>query len=244
MSFRGPYVRGLKPEPVPEAEAGNYPFNIPAVADLGALTFDQPVTFFIGENGSGKSTVLEAIAIKAGFNPEGGTRHMQFAHRPTESQLHEHLRLIRSPRREKTGFFLRGETLFNMATEVERQELYEYGWEGLHERSHGEALLWLANHRFGPNGLFLLDEPETALSPSRQLSFLTLIHDRVKNGGQFIIATHSPILLAYPQARIFEFGPDGVSITSLEESEPFRITRDFLNRPSSFLKHLLTEPDA
>jgi predicted ATPase len=157
-----------------------YPFAIPAIRGLDEPRFDPGVTFLIGENGSGKSTLVEAIAILAGFNPEGGTRHFRFAARPSESRLHESLRLARSPQRERAGFFLRAETLFNLATEVEQRALAEYGWEDMHAKSHGEAFLWLVTERFRPGGLYILDEPEAALSPQRQLALLRLIHDLVQ----------------------------------------------------------------
>ncbi len=151
-----------------------YPFNIPAVASLQTLEFNAKVTCFIGENGAGKSTLIEAIAILAGFNAEGGTKNFQAANRPSESPLHKHLRLARGSRRERGGFFLRAETMFNVSTEAEAYTAYH--WENLHEMSHGEAFLWIALNKFQEGGLFILDEPEAALSPQRQLALLARMH--------------------------------------------------------------------
>jgi predicted ATPase len=221
-----------------------YPFSIPAVRALDSLRFDPRVTFFIGENGSGKSTLTEAIAILAGFNPEGGSKHFRFASRPSESSLHTALRLARGTRREKTGFFLRAETLFNLATEVEQQALFAYGWEDMHAKSHGEAFLWLMNERFGPQGLYVLDEPEAALSPQRQLAMLRVIHDRVQAHSQFIIATHSPILMAYPEATIYHLSAEGIIRLAYEETEHFRVTRGFLANHRGYLRHLFGDEQA
>lgn len=218
-----------------------YPFSIPAIRAFNSLDFDPRVTFMIGENGSGKSTLIEAIAILAGFNPEGGSKNFRFAARPSESSLHSALRLARSTRREKKGFFLRAETLFNLATEVERQALFAYGWEDMHAKSHGEAFLWLVKERFGPNGLYILDEPEAALSPQRQLAMLRLIHDLVQAQCQFIIATHSPILMAYPQATIYQFSPEGIARILYEETEHFEVTQGFLVNHQQYLRHLLSD---
>jgi predicted ATPase len=218
-----------------------YPFSIPAVRALNSLRFDPRVTFFIGENGSGKSTLIEAIAILAGFNPEGGSRNFRFASRPSESSLQAALRLARGTRREKTGFFLRAETLFNLATEVERQALFAYGWEDMHAKSHGEAFLWLVKERFGPQGLYILDEPEAALSPRRQLAMLRLVHDRIQAQSQFIIATHSPILMAYPQATIYHLSQDGITIMTYEETEHFQVSQGFLANHRQYLRHLFSD---
>ncbi|EYF03828.1 ABC transporter, ATP-binding protein [Chondromyces apiculatus DSM 436] len=174
-----------------------YPFSIPAIRSLDReepLPLHPRVTFFIGENGAGKSTVIETIAILAGFNAEGGSRNVNFATHRSESNLHQHTRLVRGARRERTGYFLRAESFFNVATEVERLGVGSaYGGSSLHEQSHGEAFIGLLQHRFGPDGLYVLDEPEAALSPSRQLVLLARMHDLVARGrSQFVIATHSP----------------------------------------------------
>ncbi len=226
-------------EKVPSLD--QYPFSIPAVRALDSLRFDPQITFFIGENGSGKSTLIEAIAILAGFNPEGGSKHFHFASRPSESSLHTALRIARGARREKTGFFLRAETLFNLATEVEHKGLFEYGWEDIHAKSHGEAFLWLVKERFGHQGLYILDEPEAALSPQRQLAMLRLIHERIQAQGQFIIATHSPILMAYPNATIYQLSEEGIRTVAYEATEHFQVTAGFLADHRDYLRRLFTD---
>jgi len=220
----------------PHAEATAYPMSLPVVQGLGRLEFHPKVTFLVGENGTGKSTLIEAVAIKAGFNPEGGTKNFTGSTRPSESQLHQHLTLARGTTRETGGFFLRAETMFNVATEAEKYQ--QSGWALLHEKSHGEAFLWVMSNRFRDRGLFILDEPEAALSPSRQLACLRIIHDLTKVGGQFVIATHSPILMAYPDAWIYELGEHGVQRTVFEETEHYRVTRDFMQNPERMLRVL------
>lgn len=219
-----------------------YPFSIPAIARLGRLELDPHVTFLVGENGSGKSTLIEALAIRAGFNPEGGTKSFTTRSRPSESTLHEALRVARGHRRERGGFFLRAETMFNVATEAESYRAY--GWEDLHEKSHGEAFLWVINHRFRETGLFILDEPESALSPTRQLALLARMRQLVTGGSQLIIATHSPLLLAYPGARIYSLGRDGIQLTAYRDTEHYAVTRAFLQDPEAMLRRLFMEVDA
>ena len=220
-----------------------YPFSIPTVRHLKELEFDPKVTFFVGENGSGKSTLLEAIAISVGFNAEGGSKNFKFSTRSSESDLSKYLRVARGIRREKDGFFLRAEALFNAATYMENIGV-RYGSKSLHEQSHGESFLALANHRFGGNGLYLLDEPEAALSPSRQLSLLKIINRLVeRTGSQFLIATHSPILLAYPGALIYEFGSEGVRKVAYEDTEHYQITKDFLSARERYFKNLFAEDE-
>jgi predicted ATPase len=241
---------------IPAERAGamaGYPLDIPAIRALvapRALAFHSRVTYFVGENGTGKSTLIEAIAIAAGFNPEGGSKHFAFATRRTESSLHEVIRLVRGVRRERDGFFLRAESLYNVASEIEALEadapglLDAYGGVSLHARSHGEAFIALATHRFRDQGLYLLDEPEAALSPQRQLALLALIHDHAaRRGSQFIIATHSPILMAYPDATIYQLGDEGIAPIAYEDTAHFQLTRDFLANPARYIRHLLAEPD-
>lgn len=217
-----------------------YPFSLPAVRGLEALELRSPVTFLVGENGSGKSTLLEAIASSWGFNPEGGSRNMMFATRPSESGLHEHLRLVRGHKRPGDGFFLRAESFYNVATEVDKLALTSwYGGRSLHEQSHGESFLAVFLDRFYGGGFYILDEPEAALSPSRQLSVLTRIHDLVSQQSQFLIATHSPILMGYPGADILLLDEDGIRRVDYEETEHYFITREFLLNRERMLSQLL-----
>jgi predicted ATPase len=219
-----------------------YPFNLPAVSTFDRLAFEHPVTFLIGENGSGKSTLLEAIAVALGFNAEGGSRNFLFGTRPSHSELHQHLRLTRGVARARDGFFLRAESFYNVATEVEQLGVdASYGPRALHEQSHGESFFALVEHRFRGAGLYLLDEPEAALSPTRQMSLLSRIHQLVQARSQFIVATHSPILLGYPNAAIYVLDRSGIQRIAYEDTEHFRVTRDFLNRYPSMVKTLLAE---
>lgn len=218
-----------------------YPYTLRAVQALEhEVTLDPAVTFLVGENASGKSTIIEALAVAAGFNAEGGSRNFNFETRSSTSSLHDSLRLVRDVRRPSTGFFLRAESFFNVATQVEELGVDEaYGDRGLHEQSHGESFLALALHRFGPNGLYLLDEPEAALSPQGCLTLLRRIHDLVDQGGQFIIATHSPLLMAYPHATIYELDDRGLEQASYDDTQHVSLYRAFLASPSAFLRHLL-----
>jgi predicted ATPase len=217
-----------------------YPFSVPAIRALETLDLHPKVTFFIGDNGTGKSTLLEAVAVKAGFNAEGGSKNFRFETRRSESELHQAVRLVRGARREKDGWFLRAESMYTVGTEAERLGL-TYA-RSLNEQSHGESFMALATNRFGGNGLYLLDEPEAALSPLRQLALLKLIADHViHRGSQFLIATHSPILLAYPDARIYQFTPNGIAPVAYEDTEQFQITRDFLVNREAYLHPLLAD---
>jgi len=215
-----------------------YPFDIPAIAKLGRLSFESPVTFLVGENGSGKSTLLEALAIRAGFNAEGGNKNFRTALRPSESALHQYLRVARSPQREHGGFFLRAETMFNVATEAEAGG---YQWENLHEMSHGEAFIWVALNKFPDRGLFLLDEPEAALSPQRVLALMARMHQLVQTGSQFIISTHSPILLAFPAATVFLLDANGIEKVRYEDTEHYAVTKAFLQDPAGMLRRLFAD---
>ena len=223
--------------------------SIPALRSLDRLRFSQPVTFFVGENGSGKSTLLEAIAANYGLNPEGGSANFHFSTQSTHSALYRAIRLGKSPSRPQDAFFLRAESFYNVASEVDRLEaeqpgmLDSYGGISLHGQSHGESFLSLVLHRFRGRGLYLLDEPEAALSPLRQLSLLRAMRDLVCAQSQFIIATHSPILMAYPGAEIFTFGEDGIHSISYEETEHYQITRAFLENPARMLRELFAETD-
>ena len=232
----------LRRETVPSFE--QFPFTIPAIGALNDLVLDRPVTFLIGENGSGKSTLLEAIAISLGLNPEGGSRNFRFGTRDSHSSLSRHLRLTRSPKRIRDSFFLRAESYFNVATQIEALGVTQYyGCRSLHEQSHGESFFALFNNRFGGDGVYLLDEPEAALSPTRQLSFLSHLHALVGAGSQFLIATHSPILLAYPDATIYLMAAGPPCPVAYRDTEHYAVTRNFLNRTDQMLEILLETPD-
>jgi predicted ATPase len=233
------YLRevSLRRETVPSFD--EYPFSLPAIRGLDELELRSPVTFLVGENGSGKSTLLEAIAASWGFNPEGGSRNMMFATRPSESGLHAHLRLTRGTRRARDGFFLRAESFYNVATEVDKLEMTGwYGGKSLHEQSHGESFLAVFMDRLYGAGFYILDEPEAALSPSRQLSVLTRINDLVSEQSQFLIATHSPILMGYPGADILLLDEEGIRRVDYEETEHYFITREFLQNRERMLSQL------
>ena len=219
-----------------------YPFNIPAFASGIDLSFRSKVTFFVGENGSGKSTLLEALAECCGFNPEGGNRDHHRESFAERSALAQALRLSWQPK-VADGFFMRAESFYNFATYLDGvSNLIAYGGKSLHQQSHGESFMALFANRF-EQGIYLLDEPEAALSPQRQLSFLRIIHDLATPGhAQFLIATHSPIILSYPGATLYSLDGDGIQETTYRETKHFLITRDFLNSPESFLKHLFSDP--
>ena len=220
-----------------------YPFSIPAVAGLEELALDPRVTLLVGDNGSGKSTLLEAIAVAAGMNAEGGGHHMRFSTRASESALHEHLRLSWRDR-PRTDFFLRAESLYNLASELERlggDALIPYGGESLHDQSHGESFLAVALNRLVPGGLYLLDEPESALSPTGQLALLRRVHELAGEGAQFLIATHSPILMAVPGALMLHVSAAGLRPVAYDDVETVALYRGFLADPERFLHHLLAE---
>ncbi len=234
----------------PRAEPGAYPYSIPAIRCLGRLRFTGPVTFFVGENGSGKSTLLEGIAGAFGLNPEGGTRHVRFATRASHSPLFRDLVLTKTRPASTDSYFLRAETFYNLASVIERPEdrraydLEVFGGQSLHERSHGEAFLALVLHRLRGNGFYLFDEPEAALSPTRQLALLAAMQQLVKKGSQFIIATHSPLLLAYPEATIYLFGAGEPQQIAYRDTEHYQVTRGFLENPERMLRELMAEdPD-
>jgi predicted ATPase len=251
-STPGPYLRHLEwvRERIPATD--RYPYNLPAVRQFLDLTFHPKVTFFVGENGTGKSTLLEAIASVCGLNPEGGSRNFHFATRTSHSSLDECLRLARAPATPGDSYFLRAESFYNVATEIERLDseggggpkvIGAYGGRSLHEQSHGESFFALFKNRFREHGLYLLDEPEAALSPTRQLEFLALLHDYCNRGGQFVIATHSPILMAYPDALIYVLNADGVREVAYQETEHYLVTRGFLSNPRRTLDVLFAEGD-
>ena len=217
-----------------------YPLSLPVVKNLERTMLHPHVTYIVGENGSGKSTLLEALAISQEFNPEGGTVNFNFSTRASHSELHKYLRVARTSKRPQTGFFLRAESFFNVATAIEGLGVGNaYGERPLHELSHGEAFISLMKNRFGANGLYILDEPEAALSPQRQLSMIALIHDLIKQGSQFIISTHSPILLAYPSSTIYEIQKEGLVEVEYEDTDTYRVSIDFLSDREKMLDLLL-----
>lgn len=237
-----PYLREVSLKRDGECDYSAYPLCIPAIRELDGLEFHPDVTFIAGENGSGKSTLLEAIAVAWGFNAEGGTKNFNFSTRASHSQLHTRLRMVRSPLRPTDGFFLRAESFFNVASEIEQRSVIgSYGGRSLHEQSHGESFLALMLHRFGGNGLYILDEPEAALSPTRQLAVLRRLHQLVENNSQFIIATHSPILMAYPRAKLYWLDGTGYSLTRYKDTEHYAVTKEFLGNPERMLKELLED---
>ena len=229
-----------------EIDSDKYPFTIPAFREGISLELTAPVTFFVGENGSGKSTLLEAIASHCGFNLEGGTRDHLYQTRHEASQLAPALRLSWTPKVTR-GFFMRAESFFNFATYVDQiadNDYRAYGGKSLHKKSHGESFLSLFQNRFA-KGIYILDEPEAALSPKRQLSFIKIIHDLERAGhSQFLIATHSPILLTYPNATIFSVDGDSIDSVTYQETEHYQLTREFLEAPERFFRYLFDDEDA
>ncbi len=238
----GPFLRRVTLRS-DEADPARYPWNVRAFSHGIDLPFRSNVTFFVGENGSGKSTLLEAIAECCGFNPEGGNRDHHFATFGDRSALASALRLSWLPKVTE-GFFLRAESFYNFATYIEQvSTLLPYGGKSLHQQSHGESFLALFVNRF-EQGIYLLDEPEAALSPQRQLSFLKILHDLAEpNQAQFLISTHSPILLSYPGATLYSLDGDSIEEIGYRETEHYRLTKDFLNAPERYLKRLFAEPE-
>jgi predicted ATPase len=246
-STPGPYLLYLELIRDRIADSSRYPYSLPAFRSLETLAFHPKVTFLIGENGSGKSTLLEAVAVAWGLNPEGGSRNFNFATRASHSLLGDCIRLARPPSTPRDSYFLRAESFYNVATEIERLDegsgalMDAYGGRSLHEQSHGESFFALFQHRFGSNGLYLMDEPEAALSPTRQIHFLGLMHDYVKSGCQFVVATHSPIILAYPEATIYHLGEAGMHQIAYTDTEHYLVTRGFLTNPGRSLSVLFGE---
>lgn len=248
ISSSDSYVRAVKLRRDKIDSFDQYPFSLPVVRNLESLVVHPAVTFLVGENGSGKSTLLEAIAVAWGFNAEGGTKNFRFQTRGSHSVLHQYLRLVKGARRPRDGFFLRAESFFNLATEIEHLDeepasgppiIGSYGGRSLHEQSHGESFLALIMNRFSGQGFYVLDEPEAALSPSRQLAVIARIHNLVQEHSQFIVATHSPILMAYPNAWIYEITGTELRRVSYEQTEHYAVTKRFLNDSKKQLEMLL-----
>lgn len=244
------YINGIRlTNPI---EKSSYLNDLPVVRFLekkGEIPFTKDVTFFVGENGTGKSTLLEAIAVSAGFNAEGGSRNFSFSTEDSHSELYRYVALSKTLH-PKDGFFLRAESFYNAASYINELDkipapgpkiIEKYGGKSLHELSHGEGFMALMNNRFFGNGLYLLDEPEAALSPSRQMALLVRIHDLVMRGSQFIIATHSPILMAYPGAEIMEFSENGIATVDYKKTENYQLTLHFLESPERIIRELFAE---
>lgn len=222
-------------------ENTSYLKKIKAFQGIERIDFHCPITFFVGENGSGKSTLLEAIAVAHGFNPEGGTKNYVFSTRDTHSELCEAIRLSKGCIKEKWGYFLRAESFYNVATQEEEYADISHPSAKYHEKSHGESFLALAQEHLRPNGLYLFDEPEAALSPQRQLTLLMEIYYCAQQGAQFLIATHSPILLGIPDAEIYCFDDGKIHLCPYEETESYQVTEMFINHRNALLSRLLSE---
>ncbi|MDW0117508.1 AAA family ATPase [Sporosarcina thermotolerans] len=246
LNSNSQYIRAvrLKHEGIPH---GIFPFTLPFVRNLHELELHPNITYVIGENGMGKSTLLEGIAIAYGFNPEGGTLNFNFSSFNSHSKLDEHIRLVKGTERARDHFFFRAETFYNVATNIEeldQQPAYgpriidSFGGVSLHEQSHGESFFAVFRERFRGNGLYILDEPKAALSPFRQIALLARINELVTEGSQFIISTHSPIIMAHPLSKIIQITKDGIDETKLEETEHYSIMKQFFDDRDRLLYHL------
>lgn len=248
------YIKGIKidldraVEDSDQEPEEDYFHEIEAIRNTKHISINHPITFFVGENGSGKSTLLEAIAVAFGFNAEGGSIHFNFSSKNTTSDLYAAVTLEKEFKRPKDGFFLRAESFYNVASELENlaPNKYDsfwmgYGGKSLHSYSHGESFMALIENRFRGQGLYLLDEPEAALSPQRQLSLLVKIKELLQKGSQFIIATHSPILLGFPDAAILSFDDKKICAIDYEDTESYKITKMFLDNREYFLNQLFRE---
>lgn len=243
--FSNLFVNGIKYDKQEVENSNIYPFNIEAIQNLDEIKLNKSVTFFIGENGIGKSTFIEAIAVALKLNPEGGTQNFNFKTKDTHSKLSDYIRIFGNGNLPETKYFLRAESFYNVASEIIRiseeggqRPIYDSYGGNLHECSHGESFIKLVKNRFSDNGLYILDEPEAALSPSRQMALLCLIDDLVKRGSQFIISTHSPILLSYNNAEIYNLN-DNFNKIKYKETEIYKTYKMFLDDPDRMLKLLL-----
>jgi len=250
LSKSSQYIRSLSLNRKNINSFDDYPFNLPAISNLSTLDFHPRVTFIVGENGAGKSTILEAIAVACGFNPEGGTKNFNFSSRDTHSELNKYIRLIKGVYYPKDGFFFRAESFYNVASNVDDLDriapskpsfINLYGGKSLHAQSHGESFFSIFVNRFSKNSLFILDEPEAALSPSRQMAMIRRIHQLVQANCQFIIATHSPIIMAYPDAKIYEINNSRISEKDYDETEHYQVTRSFFDNPKRIIDILLED---
>lgn len=241
-----PYLQEIEIKREDVDSFDGYPFNLPVVRDLESLKFHSDVTFLVGENGTGKSTLIEAIAVASGLNPEGGNKNTMFATEETHTSLNRFIRTIKSHKKPKDYYFLRAESFYNVATYMDNLDPgFEpppgYGGKFIHHQSHGEAFMAVITNKLKGNGLYFMDEPEAALSPIRQMAALAEIHRLVKNGSQFIIATHSAILLSYPQALIYQIDDSGIHEVAYQDTDHYNVTRNFLNRHEMMLRELFDE---
>ena len=236
-----------------ELPKGSYLNQVAAIRHLkrmGELNFQKPVTFLVGENGVGKSTLIEGIAVAVGFNPEGGSINFSFSTEDSHSELYRFLTVSKGTKRRKDGYFLRAESYYNVASNIDQMDrepglgarlIDSYGGKSLHHQSHGESFLSLIEHRFGGNGIYILDEPEAALSPMRMMELICHIHDLVEKDSQFIISTHSPILMAYHGAEVLNLTEDGIQSVPYKETEHYQITKQFLNAPEQMCRYLFSD---
>lgn len=240
------YIRSVELKREKIRSFSKYPYSLPVIRELNVLRFHPKVTFVIGENGTGKSTILEAIAIAYGFNPEGGTKNFNFSSKDTHSNLYSNFKLVKGVKKPKDGFFLRAESFYNVASNIDELDkdgggpriIDSYGGISLHNQSHGESFFSLFINKFRGEGIYILDEPEAALSPSRQMAMITRMHELVLKGCQFIIATHSPIIMAYPNSVIYEIN-NGLKEVKYEETEHYQVMSSFINNKQKMLDILM-----
>jgi predicted ATPase len=217
-----------------------YPYNLPAIKNLSTLKLHPKVTYIVGENGTGKSTILEAIAVAWGINAEGGTQNFNFATHASHSDLHDKLLMVKGSKKPDLSFFLRAESFYNLATNIDEiGAAQSYGGKSLHEQSHGESFFSVIMNRFRGNGLYILDEPEAALSPAKQLALLSRMHELIQKNAQFIIATHSPIVMAYPDALLYELKDGNFDAVKYNETEHYSVMKSFMENPKMMLDILL-----
>jgi predicted ATPase len=217
-----------------------YPYNLPAIKNLSTLKLHPKVTYIVGENGTGKSTILEAIAVAWGINAEGGTQNFNFATHASHSDLHDKLLMVKGSKKPDLSFFLRAESFYNLATNIDEiGATQSYGGKSLHEQSHGESFFSVIMNRFKGNGLYILDEPEAALSPAKQLALLSRMHELIQKNAQFIIATHSPIVMAYPDALLYELKDGNFDAVKYDETEHYSVMKSFMENPKMMLDILL-----